>query len=79
MNELSCSAESGMSVFFFIFTNTVTLAETETKADTDSCTMKLGLMILLGSGYIEPTPRPMHISIGSAHLLSVSSRCRYQC
>ena len=34
--------------------------------------MKLGLMIMLGSGYGGPRLRPMQISIASAHILLVS-------
>ena len=34
--------------------------------------MELGLMIVLGSSYRGPRLRPMQISIGSEHILSVS-------
>ena len=35
--------------------------------------MELGFMIMFGSGYTEPRPRLMQISIGSVHILSVSA------
>ena len=34
--------------------------------------MKLDLMILFGNAYTEPGLRPVQISIGSVHILSVS-------
>ena len=34
--------------------------------------MEVGSMIMFGSVYTEPGPRPMQISIGSVHILSLS-------
>ena len=45
-----------------------TLAETEIDSYTDG----MGSVIMLGSGYIGPSPRLTQISIGSVHILSAS-------
>ena len=65
-NRMMCAMFSPLC--YRVMVCVFTLAETEIDSYTDG----MGSVIMLGSGYIGPSPRLTQISIGSVHILSAS-------